>query len=72
MEVFTGSADHTTATAPDHVGTELKDKMRASAIQIYWRRTFNQFTTSIHSGSSRFLKVNRKKNNGGWIEKSKG
>jgi hypothetical protein len=29
-EVFTGRADHTTATAPEHVEIELKDKMSAS------------------------------------------
>jgi hypothetical protein len=36
MEVFTGSADHTTATAPEHVEIELKDKMSTSPIDI-WR-----------------------------------
>jgi hypothetical protein len=34
MEVFTGSADHTTATAPEHVEIEFKDKMKTSAIDI--------------------------------------
>jgi hypothetical protein len=34
MEVFTGSADHTTAIAPEHVEIELKDKRSTSAIDI--------------------------------------
>jgi hypothetical protein len=34
MEVFTGSADHTTATAPEHVELEFKDRMKTSAIDI--------------------------------------
>jgi hypothetical protein len=34
MEVFTGSADHTTATAPEHIKLEFKDKMKTSAIAI--------------------------------------
>jgi hypothetical protein len=34
MEVFTGSADHTTTTAPEHVEIEFKDKMKTSAIYI--------------------------------------
>jgi hypothetical protein len=37
MEVFTGSADRTTATAPEHVEIELKDKMSTSAIDILER-----------------------------------
>jgi hypothetical protein len=37
MEVFTGSADHTTASAPEHVEIELKDKMSTSAIDILER-----------------------------------
>jgi hypothetical protein len=37
MEVFTGSADHTTATAPEHVEIELKDKMSTSPIDILER-----------------------------------
>jgi hypothetical protein len=34
MEVFTGSADHTTATAPEHVEIELKDNISTSQIDI--------------------------------------
>jgi hypothetical protein len=34
MEVFTGSGDHTTATEPEHVEIELKDKMSTSPIDI--------------------------------------
>jgi hypothetical protein len=37
MEVFTGSADLTTASAPEHVEIELKDKMSTSAIDILER-----------------------------------
>jgi hypothetical protein len=37
MEVFTGSVDHSTATAPEHVEIELKDKMSTSAIDILER-----------------------------------
>jgi hypothetical protein len=37
MEVFTGSADHTTTTAPEHVAIELTDKMSTSAIDILER-----------------------------------
>jgi hypothetical protein len=37
MEVFTGSADHTTASAPEHVEIELKNKMSTSAIDILER-----------------------------------
>jgi hypothetical protein len=37
MEVFTESADHTTATAPEHVEIELKDKMSTSPIDILER-----------------------------------
>jgi hypothetical protein len=37
MEVFTGSADHTTATAPEQVEIELKDKMSTSAMDILER-----------------------------------
>jgi hypothetical protein len=37
MEVFTGSVDHTTATALEHVEIELKDKMSTSPIDILER-----------------------------------
>jgi hypothetical protein len=37
MEVFTGSADHTAATAPEHVEIELKDKTSSSPIDILER-----------------------------------
>jgi hypothetical protein len=37
MEVFTGSADHTTATEPEHVEIELKHKMNTSPIDILER-----------------------------------
>jgi hypothetical protein len=37
MEVFTGSADYRTATAPEHVEIELKDKMSTSAIDVLER-----------------------------------
>jgi hypothetical protein len=33
MEVSTGSADHTTATAPEHVKIESKDKMSTSILE---------------------------------------
>jgi hypothetical protein len=50
MEVFTGSVDHTTATAPEHVEIELKDKMSTSAIDI--RKKLIRFATAIYSSSS--------------------
>jgi hypothetical protein len=34
MEVFTGSADHTTATEPEHVEIELKHKMSTSHMDL--------------------------------------
>jgi hypothetical protein len=34
MEVFTGSADHTTVTAPEHAKIEFKDKMKTSVNDI--------------------------------------
>jgi hypothetical protein len=37
MEVFTESADHTTATAPEHEEIELKDQMSTSPINILER-----------------------------------
>jgi hypothetical protein len=56
MEVFTGSADHTTATAPEHVEIEFKDKMSTSAIDILERSLLDSplpYTTAAAAKVSR-------------------
>jgi hypothetical protein len=57
MEVFTGSADHTTATAPEHVGIELKDKMSTLQIDILERSLFDSPLPYTVAAAA---KVNRK------------
>jgi hypothetical protein len=53
MEVFMGSADHTTATAPEHVEIELKDKMSTSPIDILERSLLEVEILSRAQPSSR-------------------
>jgi hypothetical protein len=56
MEVFTGSADRTTATAPEHVELEFKDKMKTSAIDILESSLLNSplsYTTAAAAKVSR-------------------
>jgi hypothetical protein len=57
MEVFNGSADHTTATAPEHVEIELKDQMSTSSIDILERTLLDSTLPYTVAAAS---KVNRK------------
>jgi hypothetical protein len=58
MEVFTVSADHTIATAPEHVEIELKDKMSTSPIDILERNLLD--SPLPYTVAAAAAKVNRK------------
>ena len=64
MEVFMGSADHTTATAPEHVEIELIDKMKASPIDILER---NLIDSPLPYTVAAAAKVNRKQQR--WMDR---
>jgi hypothetical protein len=64
MDVFTGSADHTTATAPEHVEIELKDKMSTSPIDILER---NLLDSPLPYTVAAAAKVNRKQQR--WMDR---
>jgi hypothetical protein len=64
MGVFTGSADHTTTTAPEHVEIELKDKMSTSAIDILERSLLDSPLPYTVAAAA---KVNRKQQR--WMDR---
>jgi hypothetical protein len=65
MKVFTGSADHTAATAPEHVEIELKDKMSKSAIYILERSLLD--SPLPYTAAAAAAKVNRKQQR--WMDR---
>jgi hypothetical protein len=64
MEVFTGSVDHTTATAPEHVEVELKDKISTSSIDILERSLLDSPLPYTVAAAA---KVNRKQQR--WMDR---